>query len=149
MRNRERGHYCEGGHRFVPTGQDMSEMIAMRMKPKPSTTKRPGHLPLSERTAYRRLEDVVGCKWSAAVLAAIGRGVSRPGQLERFIPGISTKILNERLRKLVDYRLITRTEITGKVPRTEYALTPTGTKLNAIIESIRDLDEEHDTGAES
>lgn len=149
MRNRERGHYCVGGHRFVPTGQDMSEMIAMRMKPKPSATKRPGYLPLSERTAYRRLEDVVGCKWSAAVLAAIGRGVSRPGQLERFIPGISTKILNERLRKLVDYRLITRTEITGKVPRTEYALTTTGTKLNAIIESIRDLDEEHDTGAES
>jgi DNA-binding HxlR family transcriptional regulator len=81
------------------------------MKPKTAATEKPQHLPLTERTAYRRLEDVVGCKWSAAVLAAIGRGVSRPGQLERFIPGISTKILNERLRKLVDYRLITRTEI--------------------------------------
>lgn len=106
-------------------------------------------LSLPERDAYRRLEDVVGCKWSAAVLAAIGRGVMRPGQLERFIPGISTKVLNERLRKLLDYRLITRTELAGKVPRTEYALTPTGTKLNAIIESIRDLDEEHGTRAES
>ena len=120
-------------------------MIQTRMNPKRSATKKPRHLPLAERTAYRRLEDVVGCKWSAAVLAAIGRGVSRPGQLERFIPGISTKILNERLRKLVDYRLITRTEIAGKVPRTEYALTPTGMKLCAIIESIRDLDEEHET----
>ena len=29
-------------------------------------------LSLPERNAYRRLEDVVGCKWSAAVLAAIG-----------------------------------------------------------------------------
>ncbi|MBE7493850.1 MAG: helix-turn-helix transcriptional regulator [Verrucomicrobiaceae bacterium] len=115
------------------------------MSPKRSATKKPRHLPLTERAAYRRLEDVVGCKWSAAVLAAIGRGVSRPGQLERFIPGISAKILNERLRKLVDYRLITRTEIAGKVPRTEYALTPTGMKLCAIIESIRDLDEEHET----
>ncbi len=106
-------------------------------------------LSLPERNAYRRLEDVVGCKWSAAVLAAIGRGVTRPGQLERFIPGISAKVLNERLRKLLDYRLITRTEIAGKVPRTEYALTPTGTKLSAIIESIRDLDEEHGAHAES
>lgn len=121
------------------------QMIQTRMNPKRSATKKAQHLPLTERTAYRRLEDVVGCKWSAAVLAAIGRGVSRPGQLERFIPGISTKILNERLRKLVDHRLITRTEITGKVPRTEYALTPTGMKLGAIIESIRDLDEEHET----
>jgi DNA-binding HxlR family transcriptional regulator len=118
------------------------------MKSKPAATKKPGHLPLAERTAYRRLEDVVGCKWSAAVLAAIGRGVTRPGQLERFIPGISTKILTERLRKLLDYRLITRTEIAGKVPRTEYALTTTGVKLGAIIESIRDLDEEHGTHLE-
>jgi len=108
-----------------------------------SHSDKPKYLPLANRTAYRRLEDVVGCKWSAAVLAAIGRGVARPGQLERFIPGISTKILNERLRKLVDFKLITRTEIAGKVPRTEYALTPTGGKLNAIIESIRDLDEDH------
>lgn len=97
-----------------------------------------------ERTSYRRLEDVVGCKWSAAVLAAIGRGVTRPGQIERFIPGISRKVLNERLKKLIDYRLITRTDIPGAVPHTEYALTNTGSKLCTIIESIRDLDEEHD-----
>lgn len=45
----------------------------------------------------------------------------------------------------MDYHIITRVEIAGKVPRTEYALTATGVKLNAIIESIRDLDEEHGT----
>lgn len=109
----------------------------------------PRHLSLPDRAAYRRLEDVVGCKWSAAVLAAIGRGVTRPGQLERFIPGISTKVLTERLRKLVDYNLVSRTHIAGKVPRTEYALTSTGEKLNAIIESIRDLDELHNTSPRS
>ena len=137
-----------GGHRFVPTVLSDRCVLTQRMKSNPETGKKPKYLPLKERTAYRRLEDVVGCKWSAAVLAAIGRGVTRPGQLERFIPGISTKILTERLRKLVDYRLITRTEIAGKVPRTEYALTATGVKLNTIIESIRDLDEEHDAGTE-
>jgi DNA-binding HxlR family transcriptional regulator len=116
-----------------------------------SPSKRPTRkesLTTSERSAYRRLEDVVGCKWSAAVLAAIGRGVTRPGQLQRFVPGISTKVLNERLRKLVDYRLITRTDIEGNVPHTEYSLTETGAKLCAIIESIRDLDEVHgDSGS--
>jgi len=100
-------------------------------------------LTVPERAAYRRLEDVVGCKWSAAVLAAIERGVSRPGQLERFIPGISTKVLNERLRKLLDYELIARREYPGKVLRVEYGLTETGRKLARIIEQIRDLDEEH------
>src|SRR5574338_35092 len=100
-------------------------------------------LSLGERNSYRRLEDVVGCKWSSAVLAAIGRGVRRPGQLERFIPGISTKVLNERLRKLLDYQLISRTEFRDRILRVEYALTATGRKLAQIIEQIRDLDEEH------
>jgi len=100
-------------------------------------------LSLPERTAYRRLEDVVGCKWSAAVVAAVGRGVTRPGQLERFIPGISTKVLGERLRKLLDYGVITREEFPGKVPRVEYRLSATGRKLVGIIEQLRDLDEAH------
>ncbi len=104
------------------------------------------HLSLSDRSAYRRLEDVVGCKWSAAVLAAIGRGVTRPGQLERFIPGISKKVLNERLRRLLDYRLVTRQETPGKVLRVEYGLTPTGQTLSGIIDQIRDLDEAHAQG---
>lgn len=105
--------------------------------------KRRPPLSLPERTAYRRLEDVVGCKWSAAVLGAIGRGVNRPGQLERFIPGISNKVLNERLRKLLDYGLVTREEFPGKVLRVEYSLTDTGRQLTTIIEQIRDLDEAH------
>lgn len=113
------------------------------MKSPPAAKKKATYLTLKDRGAYRRLEDVVGCKWSAAVLSAIGRGVQRPGQLERFIPGISTKVLNERLRKLTDYRLISRTVVPGKVPRTEYTLTETGVKLISIIESIRELDEEH------
>ena len=104
---------------------------------------------LPERNAYRRLEDMAGCKWSAAVLAVIGRGVTRLGQLARFIPGISAKVLNEHLRLLLDYRLITRPEIAGKMPGPDYALTPTGKKLSAIIENIRDLDEEHGAQAES
>jgi DNA-binding HxlR family transcriptional regulator len=105
--------------------------------------RRSAHLSLSDRTAYRRLEDVVGCKWSAAVLAAIGRGVTRPGQLERFIPGISTKVLNERLRKLLGYQLISRREFPGKILRVEYDLTATGRTLSVIIGQIRDLDETH------
>lgn len=104
---------------------------------------KPRYLSLKERTAFRRLEDVVGCKWSAAVVAAIARGVTRPGQLERFIPGISTKVLNERLRKLLDYGLISRTEKPGRIMEVHYQLTSTGQKLAAILEQLRELDEEH------
>ncbi|MBE7539673.1 MAG: helix-turn-helix transcriptional regulator [Opitutaceae bacterium] len=101
------------------------------------------NLSIDERSAYRRLEDVVGCKWSAAVVGALKRGVTRPGRLERYIPGISTKVLTERLRKLRDYGLITREELAGKVQHVEYSLTPTGVKLAGIIEQLHALQAEH------
>ena len=110
-----------------------------------STVKPAKQLSLQERKGYRRLEDVVGCKWSAAVLAAISRDVTRPGKLERFIPGISTKVLNERLRKLLEHGLISRREFPGKVLRVEYTLTVTGRKLATILDQLRDLDEAHAT----
>jgi DNA-binding HxlR family transcriptional regulator len=98
---------------------------------------------LTERTAYRGLEDVVGCKWSAAVVGALKRGITRPGQLERYIPGISTKILNERLRKLLAYGLATRADHSATSLHVEYRLTPTGTKLADVIEQLHALQEEH------
>lgn len=98
------------------------------------------HLSLPERNAYRSLEDVVGCKWSAAVVAALGAGVRRPGELERYIPGISKKVLQERLRKLLNYGLITRAEHPGTVPHVEYRLTPFGEQLADVLARLRTLD---------
>jgi DNA-binding HxlR family transcriptional regulator len=104
---------------------------------------KPAYLNLDERNAYRSLEDVVGCKWSTAVLGAISRGVNRPGQLERYIPGISTKVLNERLRKLQNYKLITKEDHSDKVLHVEYQLTNVGTSLAQIIEQLHALSEDH------
>ncbi|MES2573176.1 MAG: helix-turn-helix domain-containing protein [Verrucomicrobiota bacterium] len=101
------------------------------------------HLSVKERSAYRSLEDVLGCKWSAAVVAALGRGVHRPGELERFIPGISTKVLMERLRKLMDYGLAERAEYPGAVLHVEYRLTSIGSRLAGVIEQMRALEAEH------
>ena len=101
------------------------------------------HLSLEERSAYQRLEDVVGCKWSAAVVGALQRGVNRPGKLERYIAGISTKVLTERLRRLLEYGLITREERAGTVLHVEYRLTPTGRKLANIIEQLHALQAKH------
>lgn len=91
---------------------------------------------------YRRLEDVLGCKWSVSVLQSIAEGVQRPGALERHIAGISTKVLSERLRKLEAYGLIAKAVFDSMPPRTEYTLTDHGTKVVAILQQVRSLDEE-------
>jgi DNA-binding HxlR family transcriptional regulator len=91
-----------------------------------------------DNTAYRSLEQVLGCKWSTAVVAALGQGVHRPGELERFIDGISTKVLMERLRGLMENQLVARTEHDGRVLHVEYRLTSAGARLAAIIDQLRD-----------
>lgn len=99
------------------------------------------YLSVRERSFYHRIEDVVGCKWSTAVIAAIDEGVRRPGELERFIPGISKKILNERLRKLTAFGLIERSEFPGTMPHVEYSLTPAGARLALLLEKLREVQE--------
>lgn len=52
-------------------------------------------------SVWRLVEDIVGCKWSLVVLAALRAGVCRPGAPEHTIEGLSKKVLNEGLGKLV------------------------------------------------
>ncbi|MDO3377559.1 winged helix-turn-helix transcriptional regulator [Geoalkalibacter halelectricus] len=96
----------------------------------------------SGRSNYRKLEEVLGCKWSVSVLLAVKRGISRPGALERDIQGISTKVLTERLRKLTDYGLLRKQIFAEVPPRTEYSLTSAGLTLTDIIAQVHRLDEQ-------
>ena len=95
---------------------------------------------MSSRKNYECLEQVVGCKWSVSVLAAIQEGIDRPGALERHIEGISTKVLSERLRRLTAYQLLDKSKYNELPPRTVYSLTPKGKKLVKIIQQIQKLD---------
>lgn len=90
----------------------------------------------------RSIEDVFGCKWAATVLCAISKGVNRPGALQRHIEGISSKVLSERLRKLVKYRLAEKIQYPEFPPRTEYRLTRYGANLAEVVKSVKELNKE-------
>jgi DNA-binding HxlR family transcriptional regulator len=93
------------------------------------------------------VEDIVGCKWSLAVLAQIRQGVVRPGKMEHALPGLSTKVLNERLRKLVRYGILARHAYAEVPPRVEYLLTPFGQKFAQIIDSVAQLQRDLESDA--
>jgi DNA-binding HxlR family transcriptional regulator len=88
------------------------------------------------------VEDVVGCKWSLTVLDMIDQGINRPGKMTRDQEGLSTKVLNERLKKLMRYGVIDKTEFDEIPPRVEYNFTPFGKKFLKIIQEIRELESE-------
>jgi DNA-binding HxlR family transcriptional regulator len=87
----------------------------------------------------RMVEDMVGCKWSLAVLGAIRSGVKRPGEIERAIPGLSKKVMNERLRKLHRFGVIERRIYAEVPPRVEYRLTRYGSKFSRLLDGIEQL----------
>ena len=88
------------------------------------------------------IEDIVGCKWSLCVLELVSRGVSRPGEMQRSYHGLTAKVLNERLRKLVRYGILERHAFAEVPPRVEYTLTPMGRRFGQLLEQVRALERE-------
>lgn len=84
----------------------------------------------------------MGCKWSLAVLACVRSGTRRPGAIRRSIDGLTTKVLNERLAKMVRYGVLAKTDYGEKPLRVEYDLTPFGRKFVGILDRIDELERE-------
>lgn len=85
------------------------------------------------------VESIVGCKWSLHVLAEIRRGVNRPGALVRTADGLTTKVLNERLAKMVRFGILEKLAYAEVPPRVEYRLTPFGERFVTILDAIERL----------
>ena len=92
----------------------------------------------------RMVEDIVGCKWSLAVLGAVRAGTCRPGAMEHAIEGLSKKVLNERLSKLVRFGILEKQAYAELPPRVEYRFTPFGDKFLGVLDGIDALQREID-----
>ena len=87
------------------------------------------------------IEDIVGCKWSLTILDLVSRGVLRPGAMQKQVTGLTTKVLNERLKKLVRFRILDRRVFAEVPPHVEYVLTAFGARFNAILREIAKLND--------
>ena len=92
------------------------------------------------------VEDIVGCKWSLCVLDLVNRGIVRPGAMQKSIRGLSTKVLNERLRKLQRFGIVARRAYAEIPPRVEYRLTPFGRKFSGLMDGVEALERELERG---
>jgi len=94
---------------------------------------------VSETKVINIVENVIGCKWSLLALSLIKQGVSRPGAMVRSVDGLTTKVLNERLTKMVRYGILDKRSYPEVPPRVEYEFTPFGERLVKILEEIEGL----------
>lgn len=87
--------------------------------------------------------DVLRSKWTVEVLTAILCGNTRFKDILTAIHGLSDKVLTERLRQMVDDRLIEKHDCRGYPPRVEYNLTDHGKRLYAIVYRMTEWGTEH------
>jgi DNA-binding HxlR family transcriptional regulator len=95
---------------------------------------------------YHHAVEVIGRRWTGAILRAMLVGVSRFSDLTETIPGLSDRMLSERLKELEAEGLTVRSVIPETPVRVEYHLTEKGRALESAIEAVSGWAEEWLTG---
>lgn len=90
------------------------------------------------------VETIYGCKWSLTVYQLLANGISRPGEMVRSVEGLSTKVLNECLKRNVEFGILDKQMFNELPPRVEYQVTPFGEKFLLILDQLENLQNEID-----
>ena len=96
-----------------------------------------------ERSA-RMVETIYGCKWSLTVYQLLACGVQRPGEMVRSVEGLSTKVLNQCLKKNIEFGILDKVIYNELPPRVEYQVTEFGQKFLHILDELEKLQQEID-----
>lgn len=89
--------------------------------------------------SFHRMTDVLKCKWMLAITQGLRSGHHRPSELQRALPGLTSKVLTDRLKRLESYGLVDRQVFAEVPPRVEYTLTPQGQELVEILIPLTDF----------
>jgi DNA-binding HxlR family transcriptional regulator len=85
---------------------------------------------------YQRAVEIVGRRWSGAILRAMLTGASRFGEIQEAIPDLSNRMLSERLREFEAEGIVERVVVPERPVRVEYRLTEKGRSLNDVVEAL-------------
>jgi DNA-binding HxlR family transcriptional regulator len=97
---------------------------------------------LSACPALATAFELLGKRWTALILDVVANRPARFCEIQRAIPGLSDRLLTERLRELAAHGLVDRDPGEGKVV---YDLTPSGRRLVPAFNEIRGWARQLDT----
>ncbi|MEO7999085.1 MAG: helix-turn-helix domain-containing protein [Gemmatimonadaceae bacterium] len=85
---------------------------------------------------FHRAVELIGRRWSGAIIFLLLKSTARFADLRAGIPGITDRMLSERLHELESEGICSRTVVPETPVRVEYALTDKGQALAQVIDSI-------------
>ncbi|MQA89484.1 MAG: transcriptional regulator [Gemmatimonas sp.] len=110
----------------------------------PASPSSPSGRNLARHEGLQQVTEILRCKWTIAILDRVAGGINRPGRLERSLPGLTTKVLNERVKKLEGLGVLRRRSYPEVPPRVEYELTDRGRELVDLVETIVEFADDWD-----
>jgi len=81
--------------------------------------------------------ELIGKRWTGAIVSALTEGPLRFGELARAVPGLSDRLLSQRLRELEEEGLVERDVQAGTPVRVTYSLTQKGTELRPAMQELK------------
>jgi len=88
------------------------------------------------------VETIYGCKWSLTVYQLLADGVNMPGEMVRSVDGLTTKVLNQCLKKNTEFGILERISYNEIPPRVEYEVTEFGQKFMTVLDQLEMLQQE-------
>jgi DNA-binding HxlR family transcriptional regulator len=85
---------------------------------------------------FHRAVELIGRRWTGAIVRALLAGASRFGELTETIPELSDRMLSERLKELEAQGIVARTVIPATPVRIEYHLTEKGRALAPVLDAV-------------
>ncbi|MSO41897.1 MAG: transcriptional regulator [Solirubrobacterales bacterium] len=92
---------------------------------------------------FHRAVELVGRRWSGAILYSLTGGRLRFAELKAAVPGMSDRLLSARLKELEQAGLVDREVHPGTPVRVSYELTAKGESLGPVIGSLGDWARHH------
>ena len=87
---------------------------------------------------YHEAVELVGRRWSGAILYSLIEGPRYFSEVAVAVPGLSDRLLSQRLRELEAEGLIDRAVHEGTPPRVSYCLSESGQALVPALKAIHD-----------
>jgi DNA-binding HxlR family transcriptional regulator len=85
---------------------------------------------------YHRAVELIGKRWTGAILLVLMDGPLRFSAITQLVPGLSDRLLAERLKELEAEGIVERHE--GGPARVEYGLTAKGRALEPAVRALKD-----------
>jgi DNA-binding HxlR family transcriptional regulator len=85
---------------------------------------------------FHRAVELIGRRWTGAIVRALLLGARRFGELTETIPELSDRMLSERLKELEAEGIVARTVIPATPVRIEYHLTEKGRALAPVLDAV-------------